>query len=355
MSKNRMINFTKKVTAGFLAAVIIAGTITMPKPAQAAGLEDSEDKVIYLGPADYDIKDYWNTNAEERKAPVKEGYVFGGWYCDENGTVPLTEETATEEIAKEVITAYAKFVPAYVLSVKAQNEEGTVANNGNSSIRVISSVDSRIYKSVGFEILLNNKISIGMCETKNVYSGLKNSEDSETTLYPANEFGSASNYFSVWRLDNINDANDSKIIYVRPYWITPDGTKVEGLAKYVHIEDGYLDYISVPINLLTGEMVAVGTLQLSYDAQKLEFISFEAGRLLPEMKENHTTAGVVNMVGNAATVNENVNADGIYANIRFKAMGDNTAAGLTFRITNQKFCNWAEEIVTTVNAWDIQY
>ena len=343
MIKKKIVNLTKSVMAGFLAmAMIVSGIVMIPTSADAA---DTADTVCYL--SGYDITQYWKEDVAERTAPVLEGHVFGGWYATADSTTPLTEETA-----KSATTAYAKFVPNYVLSVKAQNEEGTAEGVGPKSVRILSSVDCKRYKNVGFDILLNNSKSIGTCETTNVYGGLKNSAESTDVKYPEEEFGTLSDFFSVWRLDNINHKNYGKIIYVRPYWTTLDGTKVYGLAKYVHMEDEYNNYINVPVNLFTGEDVAAGTVDMSYSTN-LDFVSFEAGRVLPEMKENSATAGTIKMVGNATTVDTSVKADGIYATVRFKAKENADVSNLTFSMNNIKFCNWKEEFINTVKVLNV--
>ena len=174
-------------------------------------------------------------------------------------------------------------------------------------------------------------------------------------------FGAAASYFNVWRLNNINDANDSKIIYARPYWVTMDGTKVEGLAKYVHVEDGYKNYISVPINLLTGEAVAAGALDLTYPSEKLEIVGVETGRIFSNMQIDQTSkTGTIKMVGYAKpTLHDgalvHTQADGIYANVRFVEKEDGDADGTHFDMKIKDFCDWDEELVKTVKAWDVTY
>ena len=335
---------TKNIVIGLMAiAVIVAGILMLPKTAKAEADVVTVGEIVYDN--SYTMSSYWTEDA--KTAPTKAGYVFGGWYSK-------TGDTTFEALTSSSTTAYAKFVPDYVLSVRAQNEDGTKANNGKTSIRVLSSVDSEKYQSVGFDIWLANKKQLTMKDsegnsvaplaTTRAYSNIMVGED---TVSATSTFGSAAKYFVVWRLDNILDVNDSKIIYVRPYWITLDGTKVEGLAKYVHVEDGYLNYISVPVNLMGGKDVAAGVVKMTYDTTKLKFIGFEEGWVLPVMLDNHETAGTIGMVGNTEEVNVNTSADGIYANIRFEVI-DNTVDvnKLTFTLSEDAdFTNWSEEDV----------
>lgn len=343
----------RNLMIGFMAvALIVTGIMLIPKTAAAEETVVSvENDIIYVkDEATYDIEKYWSE--EKKGVPVREGYVFAGWYEDTNETEnsPLTEEEA-----KTATEAWAKFVPDYVLSVRAQNEAGTAAGDGkNNSTRVLSSVDSAQYQNVGFDIWLANKTQLVDNDTKTAPlitdRAYTNIMVGEKTVSATEEFGAASKYFIVWRLDNIADINDSKIIYVRPYWITMDGTTVYGLAKYVHIEDEYLGYISVPINLMTGDTIAAGIVKMTYP-EDLTFVGFEKGRVLTEMFDNHETSGIVKMVGNAEEVDEKVSADGIFANIRFRkpTSEEFDANNLTFELLEgADFSNWDEEKVPKV-------
>ncbi len=355
--KNHNAEICKKIAAGLLtAAVIVTGIFAVPARADAEGL--AEDKIVYDN--NYLMSDYW-TQAD-KKAPVKEGYVFGGWYKDGDGADAITEAEAAEYNG----TAYAKFVPAYVLSVKAQNESGVEENdNKAASIRLMSSVDGRNYQQVGITLLLNNKIDMNPEAATKVFDGIVVTEaENKKTVYANQIFGKVSRYVSVWRLNNILDTNDSKIIYVRPYWITPDGTKVEGLAKYVHVEDGYKNLVSVPVNLMTDKAVAAGALQVTCDDNRFEFYAaekgVETGKLLTEMEFNATDSGkTVKIVGNAVEVGTAVKADGIYANVRFQLKDGQEYKGgtgdfLKFTVTGEDFCDWDEQVVR-MDVWDVQY
>lgn len=379
MNKKDIMSFIKKLTAGALVFGMTAtGILVCPKQAEAAV---AEDEVIYE--EGYDITAYWN--ADSKTAPVKAGYVFGGWFktSTENAVgaeayvnggatsyyAPLkSTELNTDEDADcdYTGTAYAKFVPAQVLSVKAQNsagiDENTIKNISESPmyVRVMSSLDSTNYQKVGFEIELANSVPVlnnnNSLETTQVYTGAMVNNVSKT----ANEiFGGESEYLSVWKLSKIDTpSNASKIIYVRPYWYTMDGTKVEGLAKYVHIEDEYMDYISVPVNLLDSKQVAAGAVNMTYD-NTLELVTdnegnalFEAGRVLPEMSFSLDTANkTIKMIGNAATAGEYNTEETIYANIRFKK----PEADTTFSMAMLQFCDWDATPVTITNTWDVKY
>ena len=366
MRKEEVLSLVKKMTAGVLAiGMILTGLVICPKQTEAA--VEVPDAVIYE--EGYDITEYWNdTNP---KAPVKAGYVFGGWYSAKEENAYMTKETAAT-----ATTAYAKFVPAKVLSVKAQNKAGTgdtITNNTN--VRVISSLDSKNYAKVGFDIWLANSVKLYKdndavnklpLETDKIYGGLLVGENKEEK--DAQEiFGGVSRYVSVWQLDNIASAHWNKIIYVRPYWITMDGTKVEGLAKYVHVEDDYMEYISVPVNLLNKEAVAkmaAGVIHVTCSNAEgkeigLQFLGVEAGRLVPEMITNKSENGnqiTIKMVGNAKEIGEYNSDETLYANIRFKKP-ENPAVDVDvdFSIELEEFCTWDEKIYEISEKWDVEY
>ena len=379
MSQKKTFSFVKKIAIGFLAMSMVAsGVNIVPTTVDAA----NTTTVMYEDRTS-EFNTLWKADGTS-EAPTEVGYLFGGWYEktgeDAEGKpvyAALTVETAQEKKNAQLTSGvFAKFVPDYVLSVKAQNEEGTIANDddatkGYTSVRVISSVDSKEYKKVGFRILLNNSKELLQgedgsqpLETTRIYDKLQvGSGNTVATREAKDTFGAASQYFSVWRLDDIIDDNDKKIINVRPYWITMDGTKVEGLSKFVHIEDGYMNYISVPINLTTGEAVAAGALSMKYDASTLTFYGVEYGNVFKEMKHNNKvegTEGTLKLVGNTDVVDEPKEANDIYANVRFTVNSNSSYAGvgrgefLTFQVGNEEFCDWSEAFVTMDSA-DIQY
>lgn len=377
------ISFVKKLTAGVVAvAMLLTAFAVIPKQADAAV---ADDKVIYeLYEAEEISSKYW-TEAK-KTAPVKAGYVFGGWFEKVEAQTTKTESDGTNYYNPLTTVsggAYAKFVPAQVLSVKAQNgvvnEGGTLpekASDINETnpiwVRLMTSLDSLNYDRIGFDIYLNNtsrpmdkKDDDYILETSKVFESVYVGNESEPTD-ATDIFGGVSEYVCVWELENIkHESNATKIIYVRPYWHTMDGTKVLGLAKYVHIEDQYNDYISVPVNLLDGQDVAAGKAILTYadtnpqTASAWEVKDVEIGRVLPEMSAI-VSDNTITMVGNAKTVDTystdlNGERETIFANVRFQRVkGTTDSEDITFTTTMEKFCNWEPEAVT-INSWDVKH
>lgn len=361
--KNQSVRNYRKIAAGLLAAALIAtGVYAMPTKAGTTKATDATEITYVACDENFKMSDYWS--ATEKKAPVKDGYVFGGWYkgaSDPDGAEDGKKALTETEAATFNGTVYAKFVPAYVLSVKAQNGYGTTGDTAKTNTRVISSVDATDYQTVGMQVQLGNSGVQEVSATK-VYSGIivKKDANTEETFKADAVFGEASKYLMVWKITNIAKANFAKSICVRPYWVTPDGTKVYGLAKYVHVEDGYSNYISVPVNLMTGQKIAAGMLQVTCTDDRVELPetgAVENGKLFAEMEYNRVNDKTVKIVANGTTVGTNEVADGIYANIRFKLKDGKewtSSNPLIFTISGESFCNWAEQTVT-IDAWDYRY
>lgn len=376
----------KKTAAFFLAILLVLGLAIEPTTADAAE-EGYKDEVVFEDKTS-DFKTMWKDDGTGT-APIKEGYVFGGWYIDNEDDM---KEALSVDGAKNLVdgdsseVVYAKYVPSYVLSVKVQHEENTsFGDNQNASVRIISSIDSKNYQKVGFDVYINNNPNNKLqhdsdgdgtrdseLETTTIYTGLIVGDDQENPRKPQTIFGTQSEYLSVWKLTGTPDQYDAKIIKVTPYWYTMDGTKVLGLSKFVHIEDGYKGYVNIPINLTTGEAVAAGQLQMKYDPTILKLaesregvvyenaVEFDGVFKASEMAYHDDGNGTITFVGNAETVNTLKNADDIFANIRFQIVdkekypGSASESFLIFSVDEESFCNWDEDDVK-VNAWDIQH
>lgn len=387
---------SKKLVAGLLAiAMIVTGVSIAPKKVDAAvaktiiyevveaievGTAPVYDGITQGIGSDEDAEKLAN---EETITYVTAGedaeYLFGGWYfwgqSDEgDGRLCSASDDSFSYVVDNVEyydqngLYFAKWVPASILSVKAQNTAGVTGDSDKTNTRVISAVDSLDYSEVGFKILLNNKNEIEETSTKKVYSSLVASDGE--TYAPNVIFGEDAKYFVVWRLENISQEHFEKIIYVKPYWKTADGVTVEGLAKYVHVEDGYNKYISVPVNLKDylaytvdeegekniGAKVAAGVFEISYpDTLTLVEDKVEVGRVFGEM-EFADKGSSVKFAANVADINSNATANDIYVNLRFTVDGgDVTHASYNFEIQDTPdFCDNTEAKVT-IDIWDVLY
>ena len=349
----------KSLVACFVSVIAIVGMIgtNLESQAETSGnyAVAVEESVEYVPNAD--LKESERIKQTFGKsAPTMDGYLFGGWYQDKNG---VKAPIKTEEQKNAAETIYAKFVPAHVMSIKMQNYYGTANTNNQTGVtqaRIVSGVDSLGYEQVGYEVWIGDTY-IGKYETKDVYSRLivKNADES-TTPYEAKQlFGDAASKFMVMTLSNIAESLWSYDIYVRPYWKTFDGVTVKGLAKYVYVQDGIDGWISVPINLHTGDDVAAGMVSVTVP-DGLEFKECRAGVLFEEM--NAAVKGnVVNCVGNVKEL-ANVSANDMYITLRFKVTDPTYKVGgrtfLDFTMNQMEFCDVEEKFVP-MKILDVRY
>ena len=148
--------------------------------------------------------------------------------------------------------------------------------------------------------------------------------------------------------------------YIRPYWVTMDGTKVYGLGKYVRVKDavGTEQYISVPVSLTTAEEIAAGYISVTYDTTKLDYAGFVTGRVFEEVAVDGSVNGTVKCIANVSDITANKVADDMYIGLRFKITDTSYKIGnnefLEFIISDRDFCNKKENPVA-LNVWNFQY
>lgn len=366
----KMREIAKKITVSALTIAMLMIGVSVSGTEVEAATYPYEDQIQYVSAIQggFDAVDLYNNN----QAPEKPGYVFGGWFSDGEGKNQIISESV-----ENGTTLYAKFVPAYVLSVKAQNYKDVNANSTSAKLRLISSVDDDAhYQKVGFDIYFGNRTDTGYvanAEGTKVYSKItvNTGEQSKSTYVPQQAFGDKAKYFSIAEIENIGSGSFKSTIYVKPYWVTEDGTKVYGLGKYVCVQDGIDGIISIPINLSTAQQIAAGEVKISYpenltcyvDAEKNEKGYVAGSRLLKEMAINiDENQHTITCVGNAESVSAGdlaANSD-LYVSLRFKAASGQTVTvgqdRLKFTIQSTDFCTWGEQTVDMSNfVWDIQY
>lgn len=347
MKMSNRFKITKRVLAGMIAGIVMTSGVTV-NPMKTEAAEEPAVKYVQCS--------ITNGKAE---IPVEKDYVFGGWYETEGKENPLKD--SVETVSGNTI--YAKMVPAQVLSVKMQiNSSAKPNDNEKTTMRVISSVDDTNYREVGFEVYLgNNTTEFPTDKISTVYKKLTYKEGSQNEEITATAlFGEAAGYLSSILL-KVPDAQDSSKIYVRPYWVTLDGTKVQGMARNLHVVDEFNDYISIPINILSKVEVAAGQFTFSYDKDKYEVVEesgFEMGRIFGEDDMDYkvyASSGKIKVLGIASGIDNNVLADGLLANVRFKAKKtENNPEGAILQSTETKCANWSED-VKTVDVWDYKY
>lgn len=364
----RMNNIFKKIMVCSLVTVmVLAGMLISSIDTVAAGKNYVyEDQVIYTDEIEDAVGLY-----NKKEAPQKAGYVFGGWFSDDEGVTQVVQATVSSGTK-----LYAKFVPAYVLSVKAQIHQEIVNGANKGSLRIVSGVDSGDdYSKVGFDVYLANKTTLyGQLEGNTVYTKITvntteaNGNAKKLEYKPEMVFGNEAHFFNIAEIENVNINNFKKSIYVRPYWVTNDGTTVYGLAKYVCVQDGLDGVISIPINIYTAQKIAAGIVKVTYPEQVtyIEDSGYTtASRLLSEMEvavnSNNRTITCAGNVAGKEKGDLSANTD-LYVSLRFKVADeykDSVVIGqtrLNFSIESTQFCNWSEEFVGMSDyVWDIQY
>ena len=142
-------------------------------------------------------------------------------------------------------TAFAKFVPAEVLSVKCQTSADVTSMDDTAKIRVISTVDSLKYSQVGFDLTFKGRnLSY---KTSTVLSGIQAATDGVAYGFSPNIFDLQSKYFITATIVNIPNSDFDEGLLVKPYWVTKDGTTVHGVERYARVEDSYNHIVNVPV------------------------------------------------------------------------------------------------------------
>ena len=220
----------KRITAYLLTVCMVVTALVLP----GAG---SKVKAV----SETVLKEYVPEISEYRKNEntyePKEGYVFAGWYEDEAcETTPLNKETKSGG-------AYAKYVPEQIMNVQAQISinlrDSDPNNDGNGSIRFVSTVDSDNYSKVGFRFVIGDGEAIER-DITTVYNHIYVNEAGGTTdrCTPAMVGCSMSKYFVTWGFWNIPESAFQTSIKATPYWETLDGTMVYGAEKEKTVHEG---------------------------------------------------------------------------------------------------------------------
>lgn len=385
--KKNLSKIMKTIVLSVVAvAVVVVGSFSLSSGANAAETTVAETEasgVIYVQYSDsFDYTSYLEKNVAPEYTGVDAdgvGYLFGGWYDKVDNTYTAIKDTT--DLANKKGTVVAKFVPAQTLSVKCQNWAGTNAESNAVIVRVISAVDSTNYSNYGFvvsridekgvETLLGTYISE---DSDDVYSKFnyyaKATDTTPTETYvPSDLFGNAANHFTTCTVGKIPSSAHGTIICIKPFWKTLDGTTVYGLSKFAHVEDGYLGYVNVPVNLnILSEDNGAAAGMLSVKSEEgLTFLSAETedGKVFDEM-EFHVTEDadgntIIKCVGNTSVVSEETEKKemDVYINLKFQRQqtSDAPAKGVfyKFSVTDEEFCDSQENFIEEDDVWNIKY
>ena len=353
-----------KIIAGLLAAMLMTASVSVTAPkVQAANTGSTVEVKTLIEYVDM-TQSYVDYFGKQDNIPTKEGYVFGGWFTDNTGSTAIKTTDEAGASAK----VYAKFVPAHVLSVKAQifsTTARTADESAKTNVRLVTSLDCKKYQNAGFDIIDMSGETDRTIATKpqeTVYSALRVKESGGDKDYTPQqifgEFNETEQRFVVLTLKNIPEAKWNSDIYVRPYWTTLEGVKVYGLGKYVYVNDGLDGWVSIPVNLHTGASVAGGLVSVEVPTSKdytLVYKECRAGRVFSEMTAA-INGNVIRCVGNSAK-GADVTANDLYAVLRFKVEGNykvGNGSFLNFTVKDLGFANNAETLVE-MNIMNVRY
>ncbi len=354
----------KRTLAGVLCAAMAMTLFLFAGSAevQAAG----EDVRVYQQVSVDTCKEYMG----KKEAPIKEGYLFAGWIATVGETETAVTGVDDEALTQSGVTVKAKFIPQQLAGVACQIKANAYDEGVNSTeLRIVSLADDGKYQAFGFNLYrrqwsIANQVYVEdtLCqysatsknpaETTDRYSGMYGQDNALKT--PVDLFGAKAEgfYFTTVRIGGIPKAVDQNSVYdtcvfaIQPYWITADGTYVEGLMEYDRVSDGNKGIVNISVNIKQAAAIAAGALNVEYDDSKFTFDSADFGRVFQEMKVDSNTTGVVKCVGNVADITNNAtDPNDIYINLRFtrKAGAAIIAGNSTFRVTDTDFCDKDEK------------
>ncbi len=346
MRKNKLL---QKAAAGLLTLALLLTTAYVPgrNSIRVQAADKPYTEAVNIGNYKGDI-------APKPVDSAHKEWIFAGWYEDDGCEKAVTDkESATG-------TKYAKFVPAEVLSVMCQVTEGTTEGTESSKLRVVSTVDNHRYQTVGFEIKIGNNPIIDH-KSKEVFEKIEAIEGHDAFQYSPTDIHEDAQYFSTVTIKNIPKRGFATGIRITPYWVTLDGTKVYGVARYARVEDYYKKIVNVPVRLYTDEQTNAGYLEVAYDNGNYEYVGMDVGTVFDQVTVN-AADGKVRCVGELANVDNNKAADGMYANLRFQWKGSGKPSGaVTFSVTNEVFCdkdeklNYRDKEAKTFDVADVVY
>ena len=186
---------------------------------------------------------------EDDKYPTKDGYLFAGWYT--TNELPENDEEAVEYAVEDSIPegtqiVYALFVPDDVLTVQAQAsvhliDDAVTTADENGALRFVTTVDSLLYKKVGFELsyVKDGVEKTATSASNKVYKALYQADSTTSwSVTPAETFCGVSEYFKACTVKSIEADNYGTEFTVKAFWVTMSGDKVYGDTAVKVLQDG---------------------------------------------------------------------------------------------------------------------
>ena len=192
------------------------------------------EKYVYFE----DISPYRGAKSSSNIAPVMEGYLFAGWFKSD------TDTASPIAVTRKSGSAYAKFVDADLLNVKAQVRYKDLNNIGKMDIRFIATVDGLRYQNMGFQLAYDGKNKDYMSDS--VYQTISAWEEDQQDykVYTPKDLCLSAEYFKAYTLWNVPIESFHTPIQVAAYWKTLDGTIVTGKSAVKRVYEGIKDLTS---------------------------------------------------------------------------------------------------------------
>ena len=173
-------------------------------------------------------------------------WLFAGWYKAKECTKANAYRSKPTSDK-----AWAKFVPAEVLSVKVQvtkDAKDKLDASEKVDMRMVSSVDGLNYQNIGFEVSFNGGKFINCSGNKEVSQRICSSSEANVEYnFSPKVVDAKSEYFITHTLTGIGPKSQNKEFLIRPYWVTLDGTTVYGINRTVKVSDSYSDVVSLSV------------------------------------------------------------------------------------------------------------
>ncbi len=192
--------------------------------------------------------------------------VFAGWYEDADFENPIPETKTTG-------TAYAKWVPKSVLSVKYQMTSGTTVDSWKTDFRFVTTVDTVYYKEVGFRFEKGGQMSEPVMSNtvyEKIYAG-------GTEVDAKTAFGEPSAFFMAKEITNMPHSDFATDFTVYPTWTTLDGTTVTGVSSEANVaEKAIVENADNGYTFETANEYAKAHKASSGDASTIEHAQYDA-------------------------------------------------------------------------------
>ena len=199
--------------------------------------------------------------------PVYDNYLFAGWMEQSGDTYKV--------VSSKSKATHAKFVPEELLTIKAQSTQDVVNEVENSAdgnkyagkyvLRLVSSVESLDYYSVGFEVV-DKEGTIYTNTTDDVCYRIDSTTQGAEYTFSPKVMDVESEYFITAKFpvepDKIND-----LYTVRAFWTTKDGTRVYGVPRCFAVSDGLKTSTTLNVSFVSdNEVTENQSLSVAYDA-----------------------------------------------------------------------------------------